>query len=232
MTPIPNSIYVTFIVALTIALFAGCDCNGAEPAEPLPEGELVYDEDFSTGELGPEWKLGFYNDEQERDGVEIDDIWQIIDGTLHVQGAQNKGLWLQKPLPEQFRISFTARSEAVSGDIKFEVLGDGQANASGYVGIFGGWNNSLNIVARLDEHGDDRLEGASQHRVERGRDYRFDVVRTDQRLRWYVDGELFLSFDDPAPLRGDDHQYFAFNNWETPLFFDDLRIYDVSESQP
>ena len=228
MNTTSSSLYIAIITFIALAMTAGCDC-GSDADEPIPEGELVYQEDFSTDELGEEWQLGFYNEEDERDGVEIDEIWQLVDETLHVHGAQNKGLWLDEPLPEEFRVSFTARSEAVAGDIKFEILGDGQANASGYVGIFGGWNNSLNIIARLDEHGDDRLEGAANHRVERGRTYQFDVVRTDHRLRWYVDGELFLTYDDAEPLRGEQHRYFAFNNWETPLYFDDLRIYDVGD---
>jgi hypothetical protein len=30
--------------------------------------------------------------------------------------------------------------------------------------------------------------------------------------------------DDPAPLQGPGHRYFGFNNWQTPVRFDNLRI--------
>ena len=206
---------------LVLGMFAGCDRDSSETTDELPDGELVYDENFNDEELGEEWQIGTGDREVE------EDVWQLVDGTLHVRGAYNSPLWLHEPLPEAFRVSFSARSESSAGDIKFEILGDGKSHESGYIGIFGGWNNSLNIIARLDEHGGDRHAGAAEQRVERGRTYEMDVVRTDNRLRWYVDGELFLTFDDGQPLRGDEHRYFAFNNWEVPLYFDDLRIYDL-----
>jgi hypothetical protein len=57
------------------------------------------------------------------------------------------------------------------------------------------------------------------------------VVRTDNRLRWYVDGQAFLTFDDAAPLVGDDHDHFAFNDWAAPVRFDEFRVYDLA-AQP
>ena len=43
-----------------------------------------------------------------------------------------------------------ASSESPDGDIKFEVFGDGAKHESGYIAIFGGWQNRLNIIARLE----------------------------------------------------------------------------------
>ena len=209
---------VVAVASAWCALFlfvAACDRDQSAD-EPLPTGgEVVFEDDFDRQELGDSWQTGYEG-------------WELVDGELKVSGARNDALWLQRPLPEEFRVSFAAKSGSAAGDIKFEILGDGQTHESGYVGIFGGWNNQLNIIARLDEHGDDRLVGAAGYTVEPGRSYQMDVVRTDHRLRWYVDGELFLSYDDPQPLRGEDHRYFGFNNWETPLTFDDLRIYDLA----
>ncbi len=199
------------------ALVVGCDREEGEDAEPMPEGELVYEDDFSGDEVGSDWQTGFEG-------------WSVEDGALQVQGAHNDALWLQEPLPESFRVNFRAKSDSEEGDIKFEILGDGETHESGYVGIFGGWSNQLNIIARLDEHGDDRLVGASEMSVEPGRVYEMDVVRTDGRLRWYIDGDLFLTYDDSEPLRGDGHRHFGFNNWEAPLTFEELRIYDLASS--
>lgn len=221
----PSRLVTTATIAV-VAIVAGCD---RDDSEPVPEGELIYQEDFSDGNIGDEWEVGVYGGDDE-DGEADADLWQVVDGTLHVQGAHNRSLWLQEPLPDEFRVSFTARSESAAGDIKFAVLGDGREHTSGYIGIFGGWNNSLNIIARQDEHGDDRIEGAADQRVHRGQTYQMDVVRTDHRLRWYVDDELFLTYDDSDPLGGDDHRYFAFSNWDSPLYFDDLRIYDLEDA--
>ncbi len=212
-----SSILGSLVIGLILAgVGLGCDRDRADDASHLTGGELVYEAEFDDGEIGTEWRTGF-------------DGWGVVDGEIHAEGARNDALWLQEPLPDAFRVSFTARSESEEGDIKFEILGDGETHESGYVGIFGGWNNQLNIIARLDEHGEDRLVGADGHSVEPGRTYQMDVVRTDHRLRWYVDGDLFLAYDDANPLRGDEHRYFGFNNWEAPLYFDEVRIYDLQE---
>ncbi len=214
-------LFVLLSLLITLAVAIGCD---REPESPptqrveidLAAGELVFEDDFEREEIGENWKTGF-------------DGWELSDGALKVQGARNDALWLQEPLPEQFRVSFVARSDSDDGDIKFEILGDGATHESGYVGIFGGWQNRLNIIARLDEHGDDRLVGADGYSVEPGRTYQMDVVRMDDSLMWYVDGELFLVYEDENPLRGDEHRYFGFNNWETELTFGEVRVYDLAD---
>ena len=42
------------------------------------------------------------------------------------------------------------RPRAIS---KCEIFGDGSDHASGYILVHGGWNNSISVIARLDEHG-------------------------------------------------------------------------------
>ena len=39
-----------------------------------------------------------------------------------------------------------------------------------------------------------------------------------------ADGRPFLAWTDPEPLAGAGHEYLAFDDWEAPLTFDDLRI--------
>lgn len=189
---------------------AGPDRSGTDG------GELVFSDDFDGASIGDVWSA---------EG----DHWRIEDGWLTVEGARNDALWLSTPLPEDVRIEFRARALSDVGDLKFEVFGDGETHESGYIGIFGGWSNSLNIIARLDEHGDDRLVGADGIRVEPNRIYEFAIVRTDQRLRWFVDGELFLEYDDPEPLVGEGHEHFAFNDWDAPVQFDDVRVWNLAQ---
>jgi len=209
------------MIALAALGLMACRSGNAPPppsAAPagLEGGTLVFEDDFEREAIGDDWATE-------------SDTWTIVDGEIAVAGARNAGLWLQQPLPDAVRIEFDARSLSEEGDLKFEVFTDGQTHESGYIGIFGGWSNQLNIIARLDEHGDDRLVGAENWSVVPERTYRFAIVRTDQRLRWYVDGEHFLTYDDAAPLTGEGHDGFGFNDWDAPVRFDNVRIYDLGE---
>jgi hypothetical protein len=79
--------------------------------------------------------------------------WRVLKGQLLSPGVRNNPLWLEAALPENVRVEFDVRSESPEGDIKVELFGDGTDHASGYVFIHGGWNNTLSIIARMDEHG-------------------------------------------------------------------------------
>src|SRR5690606_29872568 len=125
-------------------------------------------------------------------------LYRIEDGELRVEGAKNRPLWLARKLPRDVRVEFTARSESPSGDIKVELFGDGVSKAtstsytaSGYVIIFGGWNNTVNTIARMDEHGSDRVIGKAK-RVERGKNYRFLIERRGNLLTVAIDGEEIM----------------------------------------
>src|SRR4051812_36880126 len=80
-------------------------------------------------------------------------LWRVVDGQLVCPGVKQNALWLQAKLPQNVAVEFDARSQSPEGDIKVEIFGDGTDHASGYVLIHGGWNNSLSIIARRDEHG-------------------------------------------------------------------------------
>ncbi len=199
-----------YLGALILAL-GGCSRSG-DP--PLTE-EFV--DNFDRQEIGASWN-------------NTGGPYKIVDGELHVAGARNHPLWLKKRLPDNVRVTFDVRSESPQGDIKFELFGDGVSfaressyTATGYVLIFGGWSNRYNVIARLDEHGADR-QVRREPRVVRGKTYRMKAERRGGLLRWYVDDEPLLEFDDALPLKGRGHDHFAFNNWETPLYFDNLRI--------
>ena len=156
--------------------------------------------------------------------------YRIENGRLRAHNAHNKPLWLRRVLPRDVRIELDARSESPSGDIKVEVFGDGSSKAestsytaTSYVVIFGGWSNSKNVLARLDEHGDDRVEGPAR-KVEVGRTYHMKIERRGAKLEVWVDGEMLLQRIDPDPLEGPGHDHFAFNDWQAEVFFDNLRI--------
>ena len=155
---------------------------------------------------------------------------RIEGGALVVEGLQNHPLWLSLELPDDVRIDFDAWSASDEGDIKVELAGDGvsaarSANyvASGYVIIFGGWNNELSAVVRRNEHGKERATTTAP-RVEPGRRYHFTLLRQGGALRWEIDGRELLTYDDPNPLLGPGHRHFAFSGWESRVSFDNLVI--------
>jgi hypothetical protein len=168
---------------------------------------------------------------------DIGDLWhntggryRIQQGWLNVQGARNRPLWLRRRLPRDVRIEFEARSQSPAGDIKVEVFGDGSSRATtdsyvatSYVVIFGGWNNSTNCIARLDEHGTDRAVGP-RHPVEIGHSYRMRVERHGGLVTAWADGTEIAHMDDSDPLEGRGHDHFAFNDWDADIYFDNLRI--------
>jgi hypothetical protein len=197
-----------------LAFVAACTPLG-DPAIP-PEG---FFDDFERDTLGDAYR-----------NTATASVWKIQDGELRVAGARNRPLWLARRLPDDVRVEFDVRSDSPAGDIKVEIFGDGVSKATtesytatSYVVIFGGWNNSMNVLARMDEHGADRVVGPKKS-VEQGKTYHFVIERRGSLLTVDVDGEELLRLDDPDPLRGRGHDHFAFNAWDAKLVFDDLRI--------
>ena len=209
---VPASVAVSAsVTAILLALIVGCTPQG-DPGI----GSGFFD-DFERTQLGKQYKRTGGN-------------WRIDGGELHVRGAKNHPLWLLRTLPHDVQVEFDARSETPDGDIKVEIFGDGASHAkqdsyeaTSYVVIFGGWNNSKNVLARMDEHGADRVLGAPR-RVEVGKTYHFRIERTGGTLSVWVDDEVLLEMEDSEPLSGRGHDHFGFNNWQSDLWFDNLKI--------
>ena len=198
------------------------------PAATSPAIDKRFVDNFERGEPGPNWNV-------------TGPGWTVKDGRLCVSAAHNHPAWLRPRLPPNARIEFDATSASAEGDLKAEVWGDGASaatgssysNATSYLVIFGGWRNSLHVLARLDEHGADRKAlhvepGETDPRAQPvlpDRAYRFKIERTDGKtVRYFVDDVEILSFKDPSPLLGVGHEHFAFNDWEVPACFDNLTI--------
>jgi hypothetical protein len=208
------------MLLISILALSGCEKRPLPPnAAPSPRahlvgGTLVFSDDFERAELGPNWQTKHPG-------------WALKDGALNDTNAKNVGAWLAQPLPERVRVEFSARSEPLEGgkpfpgDLKCEIFATQPEHQAGYVLINGGWSNRLDVIARLDEHGKDRLTKESV-RVEPSVTYRWAVVRVDNTVHWFRDGKVVLSFIDAAPVPG---RYFGFNNWASNAFYDDLAIY-------
>jgi len=200
------------LILVATLLLASCTPQG-DPAV----GASGFSDDFGRDRLGDLW-------------TDTGGHWEIRDGWLHVQGARNKPLWLRRALPRDARIEMDVRSMSPDGDIKVECWGDGVSKAetvsytaTSYVVIFGGWHNTLNVIARMNEHGDDRVVGTAK-RVVPGQTYHLKIERRGGTISYWVDDEKLAEMQDDSPLEGRGHDHFAFNDWDAELYFDNLRI--------
>ncbi len=199
-----------------------------DPSRLLRGGELVFQDSFDRAELGERWKAATPE-------------WRIQGGWVHSEHPKNKGLWLLEELPPSVRVEFDVRSEPLAngkpfpGDTKCEIFATEPHHQGGYILINGGWHNRLDVIARLDEHGQDR-KSRDAHPVEPSRVYHWAIVRlagpgdgaggaaSPGTVWWFRDGELFMTYEDSAPVGG---AYFGFNNWETNVFYDNLKVFKL-----
>ena len=192
-----------------------------EAPAPPPPPPGPFSDDFERSTLGSDWLA------TDPSAVRVEN------GALTVERAHNHPVWLKRPIPDDAVVEFDAWSDSPDGDIKVEVWGDGRSahagpmesayDASGYVFVFGGWKNSRSVIARIEEHGPGTV-AREVPRVEPGRRYRWEIRRQGGRIVWSIDGQPFLTLDDPAPLQGPGHAYFGFSGWESRVHFDNLRI--------
>jgi hypothetical protein len=193
----------------------GTGCRERPPALSTP----LYRDSFDRADIGADWRV-----------TASPGVYRIADGELAVRGAHNHPAWLVRELPRDAVIEVDVRSLSPDGDIKVEAWGDGKSYAteleytsSGYVFIHGGWKNRISALCRLEEHGQDR-QARQDLPVVPGKKYHYLIARKGRNVRWFIDGELALQIDDPAPLEGPSHSYFGFDDWETDLRFDNLTI--------
>ena len=197
------------IVCFALGLCA-CKIEKLPPSGPSAD-------DFERAQLGDDWLVTGGN-------------WHIDNGALAVDHAYNHPLWLKKAIPQDAVIELDCWSNAPDGDLKIEAWGDGKSfattldyDSTSYVFIFGGWHNQISAIARMQEHGNDRRPRMDWH-VERGRRYHWRITKKGGDIDWQIDGQPFLSFHDGRPLHGAEHSYFAFNDWEAELHFDNLKV--------
>lgn len=211
--PLPARALAAAMVTVVALSVAGCHRSQDE----LITGE--WRDTFDRTDLGPLWR-------------DTGGGYRIDGGRLAARGAHNHPVWLRKRLPADVTIEVDAHPTSADGDIKLELFGDGVSFdpdrggyvSTGYVLIFGGWHNTLSIICRGDEHGEGRKATRSEPRVVPGHTYHFTITRRAGLLDWKVDGQPFLSWQDPQPLGGAGHEYLAFDDWESEVFFDDLVI--------
>jgi hypothetical protein len=192
----------------------------AAAAAPEPAAG-PFSDSFDREDLGPNWLA--------TDPAAV----SIQQGALVVQNAHNHPVWLRRPLPDNVVVDLDAWTDSPDGDMKVEIFGDGQSyfrgdpraayDATGYVLVMGGWRNTLSAIVRQQEHGDNRVTRPDPPVVP-GQKYHWTIRRQGRVLSWLVDGQPFLTFDDPNPLQGPANRYFGFSGWESKVHFGNLKI--------
>jgi hypothetical protein len=225
------------VIACVLAS-AGCVPEGPPTPAYVPDAPAAesatdmlvtpFFDDFNRAAIGTDYEA-------------LGSAWHIQNGRLCAEGAKNQPIWLKKRIPVNARIEVDAIALSPEGDLKVEAWGDGKSGASGttysdatsYIAIFGGWKNKLHVLARLDEHGDDRLSlaivpGSDDERarpVEPGQPYHFVIERKNgSTVRFSVNGLDYFAFADPAPLTGAGHDHVGFNDWTAPVCFDNFSV--------
>ena len=175
--------------------------------------KTVFEDDFNRAGLGDNYTV------QGGD-------WNISDGQVVSTKAENRNLVLSGfALPQNGVIELTMWSESDGVDVKFNAWGDGliHDHGDGYAFILGGWSNRVSIIAKLHEHEKKRSENKTK--LEKGKKYKVRVERIDNKISWFVDGELFLKYSDDDPLKtSDGYNRLSFGNWRSSVYFDDLKI--------
>jgi hypothetical protein len=203
--------------------------QGPFPARQAPapiqvESPGPFADRFDRTEQGPDWLA--------TDPAAV----RIEDHALVLHRAHNHPVWLIHPIPENASIEFDAWSDDKDGDLKVEAWGDGHSShtgpptgaytSSGYVFVFGGWQNTSSVLAKQHEHGTERT-ARNDVRVEAGKHYHWQIRRQGGEISWSIDGQPFLLLRDGSPLRGLQHQYFAFSDWESKVHFANLKIHPL-----
>lgn len=185
---------------------------------PISSAALPFSDDFERAELGTLWSI-------------TGGQWKIEQGAVVTTGANNAPLFLNLDLPDDVVVEVDVRSETPIVDGKIELMTDGRTHQSGYVFILGGWSNQISVIARLDEHGTDRVERRPTG-VTGPRTYRWRIEKEGGELRWLIDGQPYMKFSDREPLQGVGHNRLGFSNWQNHLRYDNLRIWKLAEAPP
>ena len=208
------------VLFLFFLLLVMVSCNASKNG--LYEGKKavkIFEDTFERSEIGAHYTV------QGGD-------WKIENGKLVCKTAKNRNLVLNSPdLPQNAVVELTMKSRSDAVDVKFNLWGDGKIHdhGDGYTFILGGWNNRISVISKLHEHEKKRSEKRNAG-LEKEMVYKVKVVRISNKIKWFVNDELFLEYVDESPLKvGDGYSKLSFANWKSDVEFDDLKIYALEE---
>ncbi len=199
---------LSLVAVLTLV---GCKKQVAESNSALP-----FSDNFDRDALGPNW-------------FPSGGHWVIDKGTAYTAGANNAPCFLKVPLPDDVVVEVDVKSETKAVDCKIELMTDGRTHQSGYIFILGGWDNKLSVIARLDEHGTDR-KVKNPTGMRGGENHRWRIEKKGGDIKWYIDGTLYMTYEDAEPLHGKGHNRLALSNWQNQIRYDNLRVWAYADA--
>lgn len=222
---------------LTMLIVVGA-CQGSGK----PQVSIPYRQDFQSGALGPEWS-------SRAAGWQVVDGRLFNDGARNVP----LWLSVPLPNDVRVSMDVESKSDAVDlkfeifGDgthheSGYIVILAGWSNSRSIIARLaehGERHDGVRTAAvnqsLRDEVTQDAAAAAERHRVRRdlvqrsarlqpNRTYKLRFEKQGHDLRFFVDDALHLEYFDPSPLGGRGHDRFAFNNWASLAYFDNLKI--------
>jgi hypothetical protein len=157
-------------------------------------------------------------------------LWRVVGQELFGPGVKKNPLWLKASLPAEAAVEFDVRATE-EGDVRAVVFGNGVDQGSGYLLIQGGENGKRSSLSRLNGPSA-TLPAGSPVRLEAKVPHHWRIERRGNRIAWLVDGQPYLSLEDPDPLAGKGHDRFGFTGLESDIWFDNLWVGPVEAVSP
>jgi len=177
---------------------------------------LILDEDFSEQDVSSRWEI-------------IGGQHEVKEGELRLYAGEPQVLLLKRELLGDVRIEFECHQEsaylndvgcfmsAVRTENRKEIL------SSGYELKYGGYNNTQNVVMRLNR----RLWSTPASPLVRGKKYRVMAEKVGTTLRMVVNGEEVFRVTDPDALSGPDRTAVGLLGWMADTRYTRIRIYSL-----
>lgn len=205
----------TLLAFLAALLFSNSARAMSSPVSDSGQWTLVWKDDFSRNELGPDWKT--FRGKAE-----------IKDGRMLLTGGSAFAM-IARGFKQDVRLEFDAEADPRYPPVDLSA-GLSASAASGYTYLlaFGGQANRVNQILGpdvrvVDEH--------PKTLIQPGRTYRIVAAMEGRRLTLSVDGKTLVSATLKDPLGGPGLDHVGIVTW-AGLYADNVRVYERTTPAP
>jgi len=149
-------------------------------------GAVLFEDDFADGAGQWEPQSGTW---AAQDGAYVQSATNVTDARTIVEGAYAKD-W------SSYTLELDARK--TSGSEGFLVGFAAGGPNDYYWWNLGGWNNTRQALQRADGGSANEVKAVENHSIESGQPYHVKVVVEGSTIELYLDGELQMSYEQPA----------------------------------
>lgn len=154
---------------------------------------------------------------------EVTNRWQCDPRWSFFSGRSNRlaAIWNKKEMKGDVTVEFFAgikmdqergRKYEYASDMNITICADGNDLTSGYSFIFGGWQNTRTRIVKGTKVLGEKFERIPADSGIHRRWFYLKAMRRGNHLAFYIDNELILECDDPAPLEGGRVAIWTYNN--------------------